>query len=112
MIGIGLSRGGECSTLEMWGAELAALLGFPLGRGFEVHRITDALVKHRHAVARASRTPLIGAAGPWRLSRRLEAVWNNQLLDIVPHQVTRPAERAKSGKMKDPKVVVAGATSL
>merc|ERR1711938_1873 len=97
----------ECSTLEMWGAELAALLGFPLGRGFEVRRITDSLVKNRHAVAR-----LADAAHRCRralaLSRRLEAVWTNQLLDIVPHQVTRPAERSKSGKIKDPKVVVAG----
>ena len=61
----------------MWGAELAALLGFPLGRGFEVHRITDALVKHRHAVAR-----LADAAHRCRralaLARRLEAVWTNQ----------------------------------
>ena len=62
----------ECSTLEMWGAELAALLGFPLGRGFEVRRITDSLVKNRHAVAR-----LADAAHRCRralaLARRLEA---------------------------------------
>ena len=72
------------------GAELAALLGFPLGRGFEVHRITDALVKHRHAVAR-----LADAAHRCRralaLSRRLEAALDQS---IVGHR-TAPSHKTR-----------------
>ena len=102
-------RGDECSTLEMWGAELAALLGFPLGRGFEVRRITDSPWSKTATPSRASRTLLIGAAGPWRCRAAPRGRLDESIVGhrAAPSHKDRQ-ERSKSGKMKDPKVVVAG----